>query len=62
MPAPKAGRQCRGDLREQQMAETVADEWYYIRMASLRQGALDRDPGPALAIPAPVLGVIATPA
>ena len=50
MPASKWGRQSRGDLREQQMAQTDADERDYDSLAALRDGKGDGSLSRALAI------------
>jgi len=45
------GRQSKGDLREQQMAQTDADERDYVSLAALRDGNGDRSPRPGAGDP-----------
>ena len=49
MPASKWGRKSRGGLREQQMAQTDADERDYVSLAALA-GSGGRSPKPGAAI------------
>ena len=50
MPASKWGRQSRGGLREQQMAQTDADERDYVSLAALRHGDGHQSPSRGLAV------------
>src|SRR5687767_5033596 len=50
MPASKWGRQSRGGLRVQQMAQIDAYELDYVGLTALRDGMATRAPSPALAI------------
>jgi hypothetical protein len=51
MPASKWGRQSRGGLRIQQMAQIDADERDYVSLAALRDGNGDRNPEPGAGDP-----------
>ena len=52
MPAWKWGRQSRGGLRVQQMAQIDADERDYVSLAALRTGHGDRSREPGAGDPA----------